>query len=179
MQTTRREFLGTTAAAAAIPAAGPWSNYEFTNWTGWAVEDLFLEQRFGGDLLNVRVGNVGAQAVMRGQTAAERAGAERAERATTREADAPRLADIVHEAGTGFAFPSTVNYLARDAGLDGERKAAAEAWAERLRNEERLPFPDFDETEWWETYNTGDYPAPGSPHSRRARERRSTKTPAE
>ncbi len=89
-----------------------------------------------------------------------------------------RLAEIVHEAGTGFAFPSTVNYLARDAGLDADRTAKAEATAERLRSEDRLPFPNFDEDEWWETFNKGEYPEAGSSDSRRARERRSAAVPA-
>ena len=35
-----------------------------------------------------------------------------------------RLIDTVEESGTGFASPSTVNYLARDSGIDTERDPA-------------------------------------------------------
>jgi small-conductance mechanosensitive channel len=83
-----------------------------------------------------------------------------------------RFIDIVERSGTGFAFPSTVNYLARDRGVDPERRAAAEAAVVELRDEDRLPFPEFDEDERWGMFNQLDYPAPGSPHSRRARDRR-------
>ncbi len=38
-----------------------------------------------------------------------------------------RLMDAVREAGSGFAFPSTVTYLGRDEGLDPEEARRAEA----------------------------------------------------
>lgn len=80
-----------------------------------------------------------------------------------------RMIDLVERSGTGFAFPSTVNYLARDKGVDPERRAAAEAATARLREQDRLPFPEFDDDERWDMFNQLEYPAPGSPHSRRAR----------
>ena len=40
-----------------------------------------------------------------------------------------RIMDIVEEAGSGFAFPSTTTYLAQDTGLDEEKVRAAEAAA--------------------------------------------------
>jgi len=55
-----------------------------------------------------------------------------------------RLIDIVDASGTGFAFPSTVNYLARDSGVDRERTERAEAIMRELREGSELPFPDFD-----------------------------------
>ncbi len=85
-----------------------------------------------------------------------------------------RMIDIVERSGTGFAFPSTVNYLARDKGVDPERREEAEASIARLREQDRLPFPDFDDDERWDMFNQLEYPAAGSPHSRRARERRVT-----
>jgi len=74
-----------------------------------------------------------------------------------------RLIDIVEESGTGFAFPSTVNYLARDSGIDQERKQRAEKVMEQLRQDSKLPFPDFDEATREETRNKLDYPPTGSP----------------
>ena len=74
-----------------------------------------------------------------------------------------RLIDIVDESGTGFAFPSTVNYLARDSGIDQERKQRAEAVMEQLRHDNKLPFPDFDEATREEKRNKLDYPPTGSP----------------
>ncbi|NBB71569.1 MAG: mechanosensitive ion channel [Alphaproteobacteria bacterium] len=85
-----------------------------------------------------------------------------------------RMIDIVEHSGTGFAFPSTVNYLTRDKGVDPERREEAEASIANLREQDRLPFPDFDEDERWDMFNQLEYPAPGSPHSRRAHERRVT-----
>jgi hypothetical protein len=65
-----------------------------------------------------------------------------------------------------------VNYLARDTGVDPDRRAQAEATMARLREQDRLPFPDFADDERWDMFNQMEYPAPGSPHSRRAEERR-------
>ncbi len=83
-----------------------------------------------------------------------------------------RIMDIVERSGTGFAFPSMVNYLARDKGIDDERRESAEAAVAALRDEDRLPFPDFDPEEQWGMFNQLEYPSTGSPHAHRARERR-------
>ena len=41
-----------------------WSNYEWTSWNGHVrVEDLFWEQKLGGDRFLVRVGNLGPQSL--------------------------------------------------------------------------------------------------------------------
>ncbi len=82
-----------------------------------------------------------------------------------------RFIDIVDRSGTGFAFPSTVNYLARDKGVDEELRAKVEASIARLRDDDRLPFPEFADDERWDMFNQLEYPSAGSPHSRRARER--------
>ncbi len=78
-----------------------------------------------------------------------------------------RLIDIIEESGTGFAFPSTVNYLARDSGIDQERKERAEQAMEKLRQENKLPFPDFDEATREEMRDRLDYPPAGSPGAER------------
>ncbi len=73
-----------------------------------------------------------------------------------------RLIDIVDASGTGFAFPSTVNYLARDSGVDAERTERAEAIMRELRNGNELPFPEFDLKMRSELRNTLHYPPEGS-----------------
>jgi MscS family membrane protein len=78
-----------------------------------------------------------------------------------------RLIDIIEESGTGFAFPSTVNYLARDSGIDQDRKQRAEQAMEKLRQENKLPFPDFDEATREEMRDRLDYPPAGSPGAER------------
>ena len=55
-----------------------------------------------------------------------------------------RMMDAVDASGTGFAFPSTTAYLARDGGLDEEKTRAAEDAVAEWRRAGRLPFPDFD-----------------------------------
>ena len=44
-----------------------------------------------------------------------------------------RVADIVQEVGTSFAFPSQTHYLARDTGLDGSAAPTLEAALEAAR----------------------------------------------
>lgn len=73
-----------------------------------------------------------------------------------------RIADIVSEAGSGFAFPSQTAYLARDSGLDDERKNAAEARVSGLRAVGKLPFPYFEEEDRDRLEDILDYPAKGS-----------------
>jgi MscS family membrane protein len=54
-----------------------------------------------------------------------------------------RIMDIVKDGGTGFAFPSSTTYLARDSGLDGKKTEDAVAAVGRWRDEQELPFPNF------------------------------------
>ena len=56
-----------------------------------------------------------------------------------------RVADIVQEVGTSFAFPSQTHYLARDAGLDATDAATAGTPAEASGAEPALPFPNLAE----------------------------------
>lgn len=73
-----------------------------------------------------------------------------------------RLIDLVDESGTGFAFPSTVNYLARDAGMDEERTERSEAIVRQLREENALPFPFFNVHTRKTLRDTLDFPPTGS-----------------
>jgi MscS family membrane protein len=52
-----------------------------------------------------------------------------------------RVAEIVQEVGTSFAFPSQTHYLARDAGLDGAAAPAPEAALEAARAAAAPPLP--------------------------------------
>lgn len=74
-----------------------------------------------------------------------------------------RMADIVSEAGTGFAFPSQTTYFARDTGVDAERREQAEARVEHWRSRGKLPFPEFEEEERERLEDILDYPQKGSP----------------
>jgi len=73
-----------------------------------------------------------------------------------------RLIDIVDASGTGFAFPSTVNYLAKDSGVDRERTERTEAIMRELREGSQLPFPDFDPDTRRDLTDTLDFPPEGT-----------------
>jgi MscS family membrane protein len=73
------------------------------------------------------------------------------------------IEDIIKEAGSGFAFPSQTAYLARDAGLDAERREEAETEVGHRRFTGKLPFPEFDEEEREQLEDILDYPPKGSP----------------
>ncbi len=75
-----------------------------------------------------------------------------------------RVMDIVNEAGTAFAFPSQVNYLGRDEGVDVVQREQREAEVKQWRQRDKLPFPDFDEEDVDQLGDTLDYPPRGSPH---------------
>ena len=74
-----------------------------------------------------------------------------------------RIADIVKEAGSGFAIPSQTAYLGRDTGLDAGRRGEAEAQVETWRARGKLPFPEFDEEQREGAEDILDYPPKGSP----------------
>jgi MscS family membrane protein len=79
-----------------------------------------------------------------------------------------RIAEIVRESGTGFAFPSRTVYFSRDGGVDGARAEEAEAEVHRWREEKRLPFPEFDFAERAEMTDILPFPPEGSPDFRPA-----------
>ena len=74
-----------------------------------------------------------------------------------------RIADLVKEAGSGFAVPSQTAYLGRDSGLDAERRGEAEAHVESWRARGKLPFPEFEEEQRERAEDILDYPPKGSP----------------
>ena len=74
-----------------------------------------------------------------------------------------RIMDIVNDSGTSFAFPSQVNYLGRDPGLDAEQRAEKEQEVEQWRQRGKLPFPEFEEEHEDAVRDTLDYPPKGAP----------------
>jgi len=73
-----------------------------------------------------------------------------------------RLMDIIAESGTGFAFPSSTTYLARDEGVDPERTQRAEEQVASWRRERSLPLPGFPPERVRELAGTLPYPPEGS-----------------
>jgi MscS family membrane protein len=79
-----------------------------------------------------------------------------------------RIVEIVRDSGTGFAFPSQTVYLTRDHGIDTARGSATEAEVQQWREENRLPFPEYDFAERAEMTGTMPFPPEGSPDFRPA-----------
>ena len=69
-----------------------------------------------------------------------------------------RIMALVAAAGAQFAFPSAIHYRAEDNTPDAERVLAAETEVARWRDENTLPFPDFDWQEKASISGTLDYP---------------------
>ena len=75
-----------------------------------------------------------------------------------------RMGEIIRAAGTGFAFPSQIAYLARDGGMDVERRNQAEVEVQHMRVRGKLPFPEFEDEEREVLEDILDYPPKDSPH---------------
>ena len=73
-----------------------------------------------------------------------------------------RIMDIVEASGTGFAFPTSTTYLARDPGLDRNKTNEAIARVRRWREERELPFPNFHPSRISEFQDKLEYPPFGS-----------------
>ena len=73
-----------------------------------------------------------------------------------------RIMDIVERSGTGFAFPSSTTYLARDSGLDKDKTQEAIGAVKRWREQNELPFPNYHPSRISEFENRIEYPPPGS-----------------
>lgn len=74
-----------------------------------------------------------------------------------------RVAEIVNESGTGFAFPSQTLYMGRDGGLDKDRSDAAIKKVKSWRKSGKLPFPKLSASRMNKLAGTLDYPPSGSP----------------
>ena len=76
-----------------------------------------------------------------------------------------RFMDIVTEAGTGFAFPSSTVYHLQDEGLDEDKQKQAEKQVRKWAVAQELPFPDFTDEQKRSFTDTLDFPPDGSPES--------------
>jgi MscS family membrane protein len=74
-----------------------------------------------------------------------------------------RIMDVVEASGTGFAFPSSTTYVAKDDGVDPERTRRAEEEVDRWREARQLYLPRFPEERVAELRGSLGYPPPGSP----------------
>lgn len=72
-----------------------------------------------------------------------------------------RLAKVIEESGSGFAFPSQTLYLSKDIGLSEERKKEAELKVQQWIKNGELPLPEFDEERIRELKDSLDYPING------------------
>ncbi|MCX5497572.1 mechanosensitive ion channel [Kaistia dalseonensis] len=73
-----------------------------------------------------------------------------------------RMMSLLDEAGVQLAFPARIEYSAEDLPIDDEKRQAAEAKVRIWREENRLPFPDFDKAEKAALSNRLVYPPEGS-----------------
>ncbi len=73
-----------------------------------------------------------------------------------------RMMDVVDDAGTSVAMPSQTLYLSRDSGLEKEKAENATKKITDLRDNKKLPFPDFHQQDISSFQGTIDYPQPDS-----------------
>lgn len=94
--------------------------------------------------------------------------ADNAEFLAIREDILLHIMKIVDEAGVQFAFPSSLQYGRDDLPLDKEKQAEAERMVATWRRAEKLPFPDFSESDKNGMSDTLSYPPEGSAHTHEA-----------
>lgn len=73
-----------------------------------------------------------------------------------------RIMEIIEAAGTRLALPSKTTYFARDAGLDEDRRRAAEQQVRKWTEAGELPFPDMSEEQRKALEGTLQFPPEGS-----------------
>ncbi len=78
-----------------------------------------------------------------------------------------RIADIVRESGTGFAFPSQTVYLASDSGRSDSKSRAAEEKVNQWREAGDIPLPKFEPERVDKLKGSIGYPPPGSSNATR------------
>jgi MscS family membrane protein len=69
-----------------------------------------------------------------------------------------RMMDLVSEIGTGLASPSQTLYLRRGSGPEKEKAESAAKKVAELRDNKKLPFPDFQDKDISSFQGTIDYP---------------------
>jgi MscS family membrane protein len=69
-----------------------------------------------------------------------------------------RIMDIVDNSGSGLALPAQTLYIGRDAGLAKDKAESAVQKIAELRDDKKLPFPDFHKEEISSFKGSIDYP---------------------
>jgi len=69
-----------------------------------------------------------------------------------------RIMDIVDNSGSGLALPAQTLYIGRDAGLAKDKAGSAVQKIAELRDDKKLPFPDFHKEEISSFKGSIDYP---------------------
>jgi MscS family membrane protein len=73
-----------------------------------------------------------------------------------------RIMDLVDDAGATVAMPSQTLYISRDSGLEKDKAESAAKKIADLRDNKKLPFPDFHQEDISAFKGTIDYPQPES-----------------
>jgi MscS family membrane protein len=73
-----------------------------------------------------------------------------------------RMMDLVDDAGTSVAMPSQTLYISRDSGLEKDKAENSVKKIADLRDNKKLPFPDFHQEDISSFQGTIDYPQPES-----------------
>jgi MscS family membrane protein len=69
-----------------------------------------------------------------------------------------RIMDVVDSSGSGLALPAQTLYIGRDAGLAKDKAESAVQKIAELRDDKKLPFPDFHKEEISSFKGSIDYP---------------------
>ena len=73
-----------------------------------------------------------------------------------------RIMDVMEDAGGGLALPSQTLYLSRDAGVEKQKAENAAKKIAELRDDKKLPFPDFHQDDIAQFKGSIQYPVPES-----------------
>lgn len=73
-----------------------------------------------------------------------------------------RMMDVMEDSGGGLALPSQTLYLSRDAGVEKQKADNAVKKIAELRDDKKLPFPDFHQDDIASFKGSIQYPAPES-----------------
>ena len=69
-----------------------------------------------------------------------------------------RIAEVIENSGSGFAFPSQTVYISKDQGLSEIKKAEAESKVKEWMENDELQIPNFDSSTIESLKNSLDYP---------------------
>ena len=73
-----------------------------------------------------------------------------------------RMMDVMENSGGGLALPSQTLYLSRDSGVEKQKADSAAKKIAELREDKKLPFPDFHQDDIASFKGSIQYPSPES-----------------